>query len=380
MIYLDNALATRADDRVVREIEKYLVEYYGLPTSEVGHSMGVHLLQSLEEARKTVADAIGAEENEVIFTSGSTESDNIAIKGPSLRSKKKKTLLVSEIGRKCQKNSAYYMKRHHGFEVGIIRPTPDGFIDIDDLSEKINEDTFLVSIMHANHEIGSLNDLKQISSIVHDYDAFLHVDATYSFLANKINVKDLGIDLLTIDASPIYGPKGAAALYISRNVPIESPISGAPNEFGRRPGDPNMPAIMGFKKAIEIWDNNDVTRIKKMRDRLIKGLLELKNASLNGPTGDKRNYNNVNISFRRVEGEAITLWLDKKGIIVNTGSACFSPVLEPSSIILAMGKTHEDANGSVRFTIGKYNTIEEIDYTIEAVHEIIKKLLELSPI
>ncbi len=383
IVYMDNMLATRIDERVFDAMKPYYFEYYGRMTSEVGHSMGVKLLEDVTKARKIIANSINASPNEVIFTSGSTEANNIAIKGLALANKKKEknVIITTKIARSCMIQSSKFMSEYFGYTHVYVKVDREGFIDVHDLEDKLSKNNvLLVSILLANHEIGTIQDIKQISRLVHDYGAYLHVDASFAFLKMPIDVRALDIDLLTLESANIHGPKGAGALYIKDGIDIRSPLSGDAAEFGLRPGLQDIPAIIGFAKAVEVWDWTKNNRIRKMRDALMVELLSIENTELNGPKGDKRVINNVNISFKGVEGEAITLLLNMKGIIVNTGSACFSPVLEPSRVILALGKQHEDAHGSIIFTLSKYNTEDEIPYVVEVVKESVTKLRALSPV
>ncbi|MGQ4913260.1 MAG: cysteine desulfurase family protein [Candidatus Asgardarchaeia archaeon] len=380
IIYLDNAQSTRLDDRVLEAMEPYFFEYYGLPTTEVGHSLGVKLREDIYMARKKIAESINAETEELIFTFGATEANNIAIQGFLRANPEKRHVITSPIEHSSVLALLKLMEKNGLVELSIVNVDEKGRVDLDHLNELIRKDTALVSIQHANQEIGTIQNIEEIGKICHDNGVVFHTDAAQSFLKVPIDVKRMNIDMMSITAHKIHGPKGIGALYIRKDIDVLPLIEGPFAEFGKRPGTENVPAIIGFAKAVEIWDWNDVERMKEMRDYLIKHLLEIEDSQLNGAKGDQRLCNNVNISFKYIEGEAALLHLDFRGIIVTTGSACFSRTLEPSYIILALGKKHEDAHGSIRFSLSKYNTMDELPYVVESVKDVVTRLREISPI
>lgn len=379
LVYLDNATTTVLDPEVLEAMRTYFLEWFGSPTHEYGHSFGLKSREALEKSREIVARSIGAEPDEVIFTSGGTESNNLAIKGLALSSKDKKRIVTSKIEHRSVLNVVKSLERA-GFQASYINVDREGFVDLEELEDKLNDETLLVSIQHANQEIGTIQDIEEIGKICKEKGILFHVDAVQSFTKVPINVEKMGIDLLSISAHKIHGPKGVGALYVRKGVKLKPLIEGGYHEFGLRAGTENVPGIVGFAKAVEIADKKQVEHMRKLRDYLMKGLLEIPDSKLNGPKGDRRLCNNVNVTFKFIEGESVLLHLDMRGIIVTTGSACFSKTLEPSHVILALGLKHEDAHGSIRFSLSKYNTFEEMDYTIENVREVVEQLRVISPV
>jgi cysteine desulfurase len=337
IVYLDNATTTRLDPEVLKAMEPYFLDYYGLPTTEYGHSFGLRAKEALEEARETIAKSLGAELQEVVFTSGATESNNLAIKGLALASKGKKHLITSKIEHTSVLSVVKSLEKTQGFKASYLNVDEEGFLDLEQLKNEISKETLLVSIQHANQEIGTIQDIREIGKICNEQGALFHVDAAQSFTKLPINVKEMNIDLLSISSHKIHGPKGIGALYVKDGVSLKPLLEGAYHEFGLRSGAENIPGAVGFGKAVELADEKHVAHMEKLRDRLIDGLLETPNSRLNGPRGKRRLCNNVNITFKYVEGESVLLHLDMRGIIVTTGSACFSRTLEPSHVILALG-------------------------------------------
>ena len=378
-VYLDNATTTAMDPKVLEAMKPYFFEWYGSPTHEYGHTFGLKAREALEKSREVVARSIGAKPEEIIFTSGGTESNNLAIKGLALANKEKRHLITSKIEHTSVLNVIKSLEKT-GFKASYINVDGEGFIDLEQLEDEINEETLLVSIQHANQEIGTIQDIEEIGKICEEKDVLFHVDAVQSFTKLPIDVEKMNIDLLSISAHKIHGPKGVGALYVRDGVKLKPLMDGGYNEFGVRPGTENVPGVVGFAKAIELVDEDQLENMRRLRDYLTDGLLEINDSRLNGPRGEKRLCNNVNITFRFVEGESVLLHLDIRGIIVTTGSACFSRSLQPSHVILALGLRHEDAHGSVRFSLSKYNTLEEMDYTIRNVREVVEQLRKISPV
>lgn len=379
MVYLDNATTTVLDPEVLEAMKPYFSEWYGSPTHEYGHTFGLKAREALEKSRESIARSIGAKPEEVIFTSGGTESNNLAIKGLALASKKRSRLITSKIEHTSVLNVIESLEKS-GFRASYVDVNEEGFVDLEQLEGEIDKETLLVSIQHANQEIGTIQYVKEIGSICKEKGALFHVDAVQSFTKLPIDVEEMNIDLLSISAHKIHGPKGVGALYVREGVKLKPLIEGEYHEFGLRSGTENIPGIVGFAKAVEIVDEGQLEHMRRLRDYLMEGLLEIHNSRLNGPRENKRLCNNVNVTFKYVEGESVLLHLDMRGIIVTTGSACFSNTLQPSHVILALGLKHEDAHGSVRFSISKYNTLEEMDYTIENVKEVVKQLRVISPV
>jgi len=378
-VYLDNATTTAMDPKVLEAMKPYFFEWYGSPTHEYGHTFGLKAREALEKSREVVARSIGAKPEEIIFTSGGTESNNLAIKGLALANKEKRHLVTSRIEHTSVLNVIKSLEKTC-FKASYINVDGEGFIDLEQLEDEINEETLLVSIQHANQEIGTIQDIEEIGKICEEKDVLFHVDAVQSFTKLPIDVEKMNIDLLSISAHKIHGPKGVGALYVRDGVKLKPLMDGGYNEFGVRPGTENVPGVVGFAKAIELVDEDQLENMRRLRDYLTDGLLEISDSRLNGPRGEKRLCNNVNITFRFVEGESVLLHLDIRGIIVTTGSACFSRSLQPSHVILALGLRHEDAHGSVRFSLSKYNTLEEMDYTIRNVREVVEQLRKISPV
>lgn len=381
VVYLDNATTTRLDPIVLEAMKPYMFEWYGAPTHEYGHKLGLKAKEALEESRNIIAKSLGAEPEEIIFTSGGTESNNLAIKGLVLSDiyKSKKHIVTSKIEHMSILNVLRRLERN-GFRVSYLNVNNEGFINLEELENVIDDDTLLVSIQHANQEIGTIQKIKEIGKICKDNDVFFHVDAVQSYTKAHIDVNEMNIDLLSISAHKIHGPKGIGALYVREGVKLRPLLEGGYNEFGLRAGTENVPGAVGFAKAVEIADESHIRYMKKLRDYLIEGLLRIPYSRLNGPRGDERLCNNVNLTFRFIEGESVLLHLDIRGIIVTTGSACFSKTLEPSHVILALGLRHEDAHGSIRFSLCRYNTLDEMDYTIENVKDVVEQLRLISPV
>ncbi len=380
-IYLDHAATTATDPMVVKEMEIYFSQKYGNPNSI--HSFGQETRQAIEEARKKVAHLIGAEPSEIIFTSGGTEADNHAIKGVAWANQKKgKHIITSQIEHHAVLHSCRFLEKQ-GFKVTYLPVDKYGLIDPEELEKTINDQTILITIMHANNEIGTIEPIKEISEIARRRGIYFHIDAVQTVGHIPIKVKELGVDMLSMSGHKFYGPKGVGALYLKKGVKIFPLIDGGGQEKNRRASTENVPGIIGMGKAAELAEERlkqgEEDRIAIMRDKLIKGISErVENVHLNGhPT--KRLPGNVNFCFEFVEGESILLNLDMEGIAASSGSACTSGSLEPSYVLLAIGLPHEIAHGSLRLSLGKENTEDEVDYVLEVLPQIIKKLRELSP-
>jgi len=377
-VYLDNATTTKTDPEVIKIMNIYSSKYYSLPTSDYGHSFGLKAKDALEKARATIAKKINANPEEIIFTSGFVESNNLAIKGVCLESKRKKHIITSKIEHGSVLKS--FASLEPNFKTTYINVDKFGFVDLDELERSINKNTLLVSIQHANQEIGTIQDIKTIGEICGKNDVIFHMDASQSFTKVPIDVKKINVDLISLSSSLIHGPKGVGALYIRKGVKIKRLFDGGYEEFGLRPGIENIPSIVGFSKAVELANKGHVLYMRRLRDRLMRNLLKIEAAKLNGPVGEKRLCNNVNITFKYVEGESLLLHLDARGIIVTTGSACFSESLQPSHVILALGLEHKDAHGSIRFSLSRYNTMKEMDYVAKNTADVVEKLREISPL
>ncbi|HIH70396.1 cysteine desulfurase family protein [Methermicoccus shengliensis] len=381
VVYLDNAASTRLDERVLEAMSPYFFEIYAVATSEFGYSMGIEAKEALESAREGIASALGASSEEVIFTSGDTESSNMALKGVAmaLGKKKGKHIIVSKIEDFSVLNTAKALERQ-GFRVDYLEVDGEGFVNVDQLRECITDETILVSIQHANQEIGTIQDIEAIGQICEERDVLFHTDATHTFTRVPIDVRRVPVDLMTLSAHTIHGPKGIGALYVRKDTPIAKWMDGGFQEFNMRAGLENIPGAVGFAKAVELVSPEENERLRAMRDTLIERVLsEIPHTTLNGHRW-KRTPQNANITFHFVEGESITLHLDLRGFAVSTGSACFSRSLEASHVILGIGGDHERAHGSVRFTFGRYNTMEDVNAVVDAVAEVVEELRSISPL
>lgn len=370
------------DERVLEAMKPYFFDIYAVATSEFGYSMGIEAKEALQRSRESIASKLGATNSEeIIFTSGSTESSNTALKGVAmaLKEKKGKHIIVSKIEDFPVLNTAKTLERQ-GFNVTFLDVNAEGFVDLEGLKKAITKETALVSIQQGNQEIGTVQDLKAISEICEEKDVLLHTDATHSFTRLPLSVKELPVDLITISAHTIHGPRGIGALYIRKDTPITKFMDGGFQEFNLRAGVEDIPSSVGFAQAIELVTEEENRRLTAMRDRVIdKALSEIPEVTLNG-SREKRLPQNANLTFHYVEGESVTLHMDMRGFAVSTGSACFSRSLEASHVIRGIGGDHERAHGSVRFTFGRYNHMEDADAAIEAMSEIVARLREISPL
>ncbi len=373
-IYLDNAATTKVDERVLKAMLPYLEEDYGNASSL--HTYGQNAKRALEESRKVIAESLNADSNEIIFTSGGTEANNFAIKGIAYANKEKGNhIIISRVEHDCVINSCKWLEKQ-GFEITYLDVDEEGYVRLDQLKEAIKETTILVSIIHGNNEIGTVNDLKAIKEICKDI--YLHTDACQSF--TKVDLNTEYADLITINAHKIHGPKGVGALYIKKGTKIEPWQHGGGHENRKRSGTENIPGIVGFAKAVEIADKEEYEKIAKLRDHFIERVeKEIPEIKVNGPR-ENRLPNNANIIFKFIEGEGLLIKLDDSGIMASTGSACSSKSLEPSHVLLALGINAGDAHGSIRFSFSKYNTIEEVDKTVDIVKEKVQELRDISPL
>jgi len=378
-IYLDNGASTKVDDDVIRVMQPYLTEYYGNSSSL--HGFGIDAKNGLEKARKIIAKSINAEPEEIIFTSGGTESNNFALKAIAFENKDKGNhIITTKVEHKSILETCKWLEKQ-GFEITYLNVDKEGFVDLNELEKSINKKTILVSIIHGNNEIGTINDLEVIGNTCKKNNIYFHSDACQSYTKVPIDVNKMNLSLLTINAHKSHGPKGVGALYIRRNTKLKVWQHGGAHEFGLRAGTENISGIVGFAKAVEIANNKKhIENMTKLRDKLIKGILDIPDVVLNGPTGNKRLCNNVNVSFKGIEGEAVGGYLDSFGIASSTGSACSSIKLEPSYVLRAIGKTNEQANGSLRLTLSRFSTEKEVDFVLSKIPEVVKKLRSFSPI
>jgi len=379
-IYLDNQSTTKPDERVLEEMLPFMREYYG--NAQSMHSLGLKSKDSLEEARGKVADLIGANETEIYFTSCGSEANNLAIKGIANAYKHKgKHIIVCAIDHFSVLYSARRLGQE-GFDVTYIPVDKYGLIAINELQQAIRSDTILVSVQHANPEIGTIQPIEEISKIIHEKEVLFHTDAVCTAGTIPVDVNNPGVDLLTFAGSQFHGPKGAAALYIKKGVRVIPQIDGGIQEDGRRAGTENIPAIVGFGKACQIAKNEMDENYKMivLRDRLITELPQkIEYLYLNGHPA-KRLPNNVNFSVEFVEGEGMLLFLDEKGIYVSSGSACTLKALKLSHVLSAINVDPAIGQGSMLLSLSKYNANEDIDYVLSEFPPIVKRLRDMSPL
>ena len=380
-IYFDNSAATRMDERVLEAMKPYFFENFAVATSEFAYSEGIDAREALDTVRNKLAATLGAGAEELIFSSGNTESSNLALKGVALALGKKKGthIVTSKIEDFPVLHSARALEKQ-GFQVTYLDADGDGFVNLEELRDALTDTTILVSVQHANQEIGTVQDIKSIGNICREKNVLFHTDATHTFTRVPLDVRDVPVDLITISAHTIHGPKGVGGLYIRKGTPITKWMDGGFQEFDMRPGLENIPGAVGFAAAVELVTSEETLGLQNMRDRIIeRALAEIPNTTLNGHRW-KRIPQNANITFHFVEGESITLHLDMHGYAVSTGSACFSRSLESSHVIMGIGGDHERAHGSIRFTFGRYNTMNEVDDIAGTLGEIITELRKISPL
>jgi len=377
--YLDNAAATRLDERVLEAMKPHFFDLYAVATSQFGYSVGIDARDALDEARGRVAARLGAEPGDFIFTSGSAESTNLALKGVARAlGKTRGHIVVSSIEDFPVLHSARTLSKQ-GYVVTKVDVDETGRVDLEQLEEVITPDTTLVSIQAANQEIGTLQDLQTIGEMCRNNGALFHTDATHSFTRVPLDIRELPVDLVSVGAHTIHGPKGIGGLFMRAGTPIEKWMDGGFQESNLRPGVENIPGAVGFAKAVELVTPEETERLRGLRDKLIDRLLAIPHTILNGHPVH-RLPQNANISFRFVEGESLLLHLDMRGFAVSTGSACFSRSLEASHVILGIGGNHERAHGSVRFTFGRYNDEEDVNSVADAVAEVVRELRRISPL
>ncbi len=382
-IYLDYSATTPIDERVAAKMIEYLTidGKFGNPASR-SHEFGWKAEEAVDLARKQVADLLNADPREIIWTSGATESDNLAIKGAAHFYKKKGNHIITvKTEHKAVLDATRQLERE-GFDVTYLEPEDTGLVDIEKFEKAIRDDTILVSVMHVNNEIGVIQDIASIGEICRDKGIIFHVDAAQSAGKVAINLAELKVDLMSFSGHKIYGPKGIGALYVQRKprIRLEAQMHGGGHERGLRSGTLATHQIAGMGEAFRIAKeemSSENERIRMLRDRLYNGLNEMEEVYLNGDM-EKRIAGNLNISFNFVEGESLIMAL--RDLAVSSGSACTSASLEPSYVLRALGRNDELAHSSIRFTLGRYTTIEEVDYTIELVKKAVTKLRELSPL
>lgn len=383
-IYMDNNATTRTKPEVVEAMLPYFTEFWGNGSSKF-YDLGNEAIEKMTALRESVANNIGVKNaNEIYFTGSGCEADNWAIKGIAYANARKGNhIITSKIEHHAILNSCAFLEKH-GFEVTYLDVDSEGIVNPADVEKAITDKTILISIMTVNNEIGAIEPIKEIAEIAHKHKVIMHTDAVQAIGHMPINVNDLGVDMLSMSAHKFHGPKGVGALYIKNGIRIENLIHGGGQERGKRAATENLAGMAGLAKALEIAVENldkNTEYMRKKRDRLIEGIENnIPYCRLNGPRGDKRLCNNVNFSFKYIEGESILMLLNMYGIAASSGSACASGSLDPSHVLLAIGLPHEIAHGSLRLSISEDTTDEEIDKVIEVLPQIVQRLRDMSPL
>ena len=380
MIYLDNNATTPADKRVIDKMMPYFRDIYSNPSSIYRFAQSAK--RAVEDARASIAGLLSADPREIVFTSGGTESDNTAIKGIAFMLQDKgRHIITSKVEHHAVLRPCEFLEKL-GFKVTYLDVDEYGLIDLKLLERSIKKETILVSIMYANNEVGTIQPIEEIAAICRDKGVYLHTDAVQAIGRVEVDVKKLGVDLLSLSAHKMYGPKGVGVLYVKKGVKFFPLLQGGGHEGGRRSGTENVPGIVGLGEAAriaKIESNQKEKKIKPLRNRLEKAIKEdIPEVKVNGHP-EKRLWNTLNICVKHIEGESVLINLDFENICASSGSACTSGSLEPSHVLLAMGISHEDAHGSLRFSLGKDTTAEDIDRVIEVLPPIVKKLRKISP-
>lgn len=380
-IYFDHAATTPLCKEALDEMLPYFTQIFGNPNSQ--HAYGRQAVDAVDKARDSIAKIINCKPNELYFTSGGTESDNWALRGIANAYKQKgKRIVISPIEHAAMLATANALKKD-GFEIEFMKVDEYGVVDLEHLKSIVRDDTIFVGCMLANNEVGTIEPIKEIAKIAHEHGAVCFTDAVQAAGVLKTDVKELGVDMMSMSSHKIYGPKGVGALYIRNGLKTQSIITGGHQERMKRGGTTNVPGIVGFAKAFEIAERDrekNFEYVSSLRDRFIDRVLaEVPFVKLNGPR-ENRLPANADFSFKFIEGESILFSLDLAGISVSSGSACSSGSLEPSHVLLALGLPEELAHGSIRFSFGKHNTVEEVDYAVETIKEAVQRLREMSPL
>ena len=372
-LYLDNAATTPLVPEVLKEIENFNKKYFANPSSQ--HKLGREVRKKIENARKKIAEFICAEPEEIIFTGGGTEADNLALKGIALGNPTKKHIITTVIEHPAVYDTCKQLEKE-GYDVDYIRVNNEGLVNIEDIKKKIKKDTLLVSVMHVNNEIGTIQPIEEIGNLCKENKVYFHTDAVQSFKKLDLKVKESNIDLISISGHKFNGPKGIGFLYAKMGTRLKPVNYGGGQEFNFRSGTENTSGIIGLAKALDV--KTDKEKIKEVRDYLIEKLKSMKGVKINGSL-DKRIYNNINVSFYGIEGESLMLLLDETGIQVSTGSACSSKKLEESRVLKAIGVDELYIHGSLRITLGNDMNLEKADYLIKQIERGVEKLREMSP-
>lgn len=381
--YLDNGATTPVAKEVVETMLPYFTERFGHPTFL--YSLGQEAADAVDQSQKTIARTINAKSGEILFTSGATEANDIALRGVVYANRKRGNHIITtkienpSILRTCERLEG------EGFKIDYLPVDGEGFVNVSKLKEKLNDKTILVSVANVNDEIGTIEPVEEIGKLLRDQKEkiYFHVNAAAGYARVPFDVEQIGADLVSLSAHKIHGPKGVGALYIREGTPVEPVSYGYISLFKLKPGTENIPGIVGLAKAAELaFDGFErhTNHMKKLRDKLISGFERVPYSVINGPRGDKRSPANASCSFKGLEGESMLMHLDLNGISVATGSACSTTKLEPSHVLTAIGIKPEVAHGTIRFTLSRYNTEEEIDYTLEVVPRVVEQLRKISPV
>ncbi|MEM3420949.1 MAG: cysteine desulfurase family protein [Candidatus Hadarchaeum sp.] len=382
-VYLDNGTTTQVAKEVVDAMLPYFTEKFGHPIFP--YSLGLEAAEAVERSQRAIAETINAKPEEVIFTSGATQANDMAIRGVAYANRHRGRHIITtkvenpSVLRVCER------LEKEGFRVDYLPVDGEGFVDIAELEKRLTEETILVSVANVNDEIGTIQPVDEIGEILRGRKEkiYFHVNAAAGYGRVRIDVRKIGADLLSLSAHKVHGPKGVGALFITENTPIEPVSYGYISMFKLKPGTENVPGIVGFGRAAELMAENfdrDIFNMRRLRDRLMAGLEEIPHTVINGPRGEKRSPANVSCSFKGVEGESMMLHLDLNGISVATGSACSTTKLEPSHVLTAIGVKAAVAHGTIRFTLSRYSTEEEIDYTLSVVPRVVEQLRRISPV
>ncbi len=369
-IYLDNASATRVDEAVAKKVCEFFTSNYGNASSQ--YSIGRDARRELEKAREKIAEYIGCDASEIVFTSGGTESNNLAIDGLSLANPDKKHIVTSVIEHPSVLESCKFMERW-GYEIDYVGVNSEGVVDVKEIEKLIRDDTLVVSVMHINNEIGTVQPVEEIAKVCKKKGVYFHTDAVQGFTKIKLDLTN--VDLMSVSGHKIHAPKGVGFLYVREGTKISAIMSGGGQEGGIRSGTENVPGIVGLAAALDV--KVDKAKIMGSRDKMIDELLKIPGAKINGSM-EKRVYNNINISFYGIEGESLMLMLDGEGIYVSTGSACASTKLAESYVLKSIGVEELYIHGSLRLTLGEISE-KEADFVVEKIREKVEKLREISP-
>jgi cysteine desulfurase len=371
-VYLDSGASTIVDPKVLKAMEPYFGKVYGNASSL--HRFGQQAKEALEKSRSTIVKSIGAKTDEVVFTSGGTESNNFTLKGIAWANKSRGNhIITTKIEHPCILESAKWLETQ-GFKVTYLGVDKEGFVNLKELEKAITKKTLLVSIIHGNNETGTIQDLEAIGKICKKHKIYFHTDACQSYTKVDIDVKKMKLDLVTLNSHKIHGPKGVGALYIKSGTKITPLMHGGGHEFNERSGTENISGIVGFAEAVRVANKKHVKHIKLLRDKLIKGVLTIPSVKLNGPEGDKRLCNNANFLFKGVNADVLGNYLNVKSIASSAGSACSAGQEKGSHVLKALGLSNQDAVSSIRLSLSRFNTREEIDYVLQTLPGLVRKL------